>query len=74
MTERIITKKRQRRSPMTAEELKKQKQDKALVEKNSYLALAKWHDSEAARYRTKADACEELELVSTPSRGDFAGL
>ena len=54
--------------------LKKQKQDKALVEKNSYLALAKWHDSEAARYRTKADACEELELVSTPSRGDFAGL
>jgi hypothetical protein len=59
---------------MTAEELKKQKQDKALVEKNSYLALAKWHDSEAARYRTKADECLPLELVAMPSPGAFGGL
>jgi hypothetical protein len=59
---------------MNPEELKKQKQDKALADQNSYLKLASWHDDEAARYRKKADACIEIELVSAGSPGKFGGI
>ena len=55
-------------------EEQKAKAAKAAADKVSYLALAKWHDSEASRYREKADACEPLELVSHTSPGNFAGL
>jgi hypothetical protein len=59
---------------MTTEELKKQKQDKALADKASYEKLAAWHKGECERYQAKADACIECELVPMASPGDFAGL
>jgi hypothetical protein len=58
---------------MTAEE-QKQKTEKALADKTSYMALAKWHDQEAARYRKKADDCEPISLVGPAPPGNFAGL
>jgi hypothetical protein len=59
---------------MTPEQLKKQKEDKALADKTSYMALAKWHDQEADRYRQKADDCVEVGLVPAASPGQFGGL
>ena len=59
---------------MTPEALKKQKEEKALADKTSYMALAKWHDEEAARYRKKADECTPFELASTASTATFVGL
>jgi hypothetical protein len=59
---------------MTAEELKKQKEEKQAADKASYMTLAAWHDSEAARYRKKADECSPAELVSAAPAGSFGGL
>jgi hypothetical protein len=60
----------------TTEEQKQKeaKAAKALADKTSYTALAKWHDGEAARYRKKADECDEIDLVSTAPSGSFGGL
>jgi hypothetical protein len=59
---------------MTPEQLKKQKEDKALADKNIYIALAKWHGEEAARYSQKADNCDEVILAVPGAPGAFGGL
>ena len=60
---------------MATTEAQKQKEDKALADKTSYIALAKWHDQEAAaHYRKKADGCEPVSLVGPAPPGNFAGL
>lgn len=59
---------------MTPEALKKQKEEKALADKTSYLALAKWHDQEATRYRQKAEELDPVSLVGLRAPGNFAGL
>jgi hypothetical protein len=61
----------------TTEEQKKQEEKaaKALADKTSYMALAKWHNDEAARYRKKADDYDpNFGLASAGSPGQFGGL
>ena len=55
-------------------EAQKQKEEKALADKNSYMALAKWHDQEAARYRKKADDCDPISLAPHAPSGTIGGL
>jgi hypothetical protein len=61
---------------MTAEEQKKQEDEKATraAKKSFYTSMAKYHEGEVARYNKQADDCEPVELASTPAAKNFGGL
>jgi hypothetical protein len=59
---------------MTPEALKKQKEEKAAVDKVYYLKMAEFHKSESKRFQKAADDCNPIEFVGPAAAGKFSGL
>jgi hypothetical protein len=61
---------------MTAEEQKKQEDEKAALaaKKSFYVSMAQYHEREVERFKKQADACDPIALETPARKGNFGGL